>query len=151
MWSIDLAPIEICIWNSSKIERQMRGLPFPFGTQSWVLQEGKRIGGEVAKSCEWELMAVKLDERIPMMFQPKTYIYSLRVQRWEVRKYFLWGPHILIIIMHWENWWLIPRKYDNSFPIDQIDFYPLAGTICSWGPNLSLFLSYSWSREKFLN
>ena len=42
------------------------------------------------------------------------------------------------------------RKSDSSFPIDQINFYPLAGTIFSWGPNLSLFLSNSWSREKFL-
>ena len=32
------------------------------------------------------------------------------------------------------------RKSDSSFPIDQIDFYPLAGTIFSWGPNLSLCL-----------
>ena len=42
------------------------------------------------------------------------------------------------------------RKFGSSFPIGQIDFYPLAGTICSWGPNLSIFLSYSLSREKFL-
>ena len=123
----------------------MRGLPFSFGTQSWVLPEGKRLGGDVAKSCEWELIAVKLNERIPMMFQPKTYISLLRAQRpkCESTQY---GVHTLGKLMIYSA----KRKYDSSFPIDQIDLYPLAGTIYSWGPNLSLFLSYSLSREKFM-
>ena len=48
--------------------------------------------GEVAKSCGCDLLVIKLLERILVMFQQRTHISSLLVQRWEARKYFRRGP-----------------------------------------------------------